>query len=95
MGVSKVELSQLTSQIMALETKVTELLAIVKSNQPKHEVMKVAEVSAISVSIPKVKVEKVKKVVTKKPAKKPAKKVSKRNKTFLKTKPAHMPALFL
>ena len=75
-GVSKAELVQLTSQIMALETKVSELLAIVKSNYTKPELVKIAEASEIPE--PKVKVLKIKKDVVKKVAKKPAKKVAKK-----------------
>ncbi len=75
-AVTKVELVQLTSQVMALETKVNELLAIVKSNHAKHEVVKEVEVAKVPEA--KVKKEVVAKKAVKKVAKKATKKVSKK-----------------
>jgi CxxC-x17-CxxC domain-containing protein len=72
-GVTKAELVQLTSQIIALEAKVTELLVIVKSNQTKQETVKTPEVSeAAPVKKKTVKVKK--EAVAKKAVKKVAKK---------------------
>lgn len=75
-GVTKADLTQITSQITALESKISELLVLVKSNHAKHEELKVVE--APEVAVLKTKTQKVKKeAAIKKAPKAVAKKAAK------------------